>query len=78
MSLHLREAVVEKKNALSAIETLYIRLFFPLYIFKGFNSAKKPTRVQQHLLSILMEKAWSLKKRNLNKTQKWRLEILKN
>ena len=78
MSLYLREAVVEKKNALSAIETLYIRLFFPLYIFKGFNSAKNPTRVQQHLLSILMEKAWSLKKRNLNKMQKRRLEILKN
>ena len=64
-----------KQKALSAFKTLYIHLYFSIYIFKDLILPKKPTHVQQHFVSILMEKAWSLKKRNLNKAQKRRLEI---
>ena len=64
-----------KLKALSAFKTLYIHLYFSIYIFKDLILPKKPTHVQQHFVSILMEKAWSLKKRNLNKAQKRRLEI---
>ena len=67
-----------KQKALSAFKTLYIHLYFSIYIFKDLILPKKPTHVQQHFVSILMEKAWSLKKRNLNKAQKRRLEILIN
>ena len=77
LSLYLWKAVVEKK-ALSAFKTLYMDLYFSIFISKEFNFATKPTQVQQHLVSILMENAQSLKKRNLNKKQKRRLEILKN
>ena len=64
-----------KQKALSAFKTLYIHLYFSIYIFKDLILPKKPTHVQQHFVSIWMEKAWSLKKRNLNKAQKRRLEI---
>ena len=64
-----------KQKALSAFKTLYIHLYFSIHIFKDLILPKKPTHVQQHFVSILMEKAWSLKKRNLNKAQKRRPEI---